>query len=112
MTITPTSQQARTSFRQTPRRLALDQEIVPSNADGVWYRARDLARTGAMPNGLWRPVGTDGIELEWTYGSRLARIQLTGPAGQVMRGTAEELDRASGTGEAGTVISVRSSCTP
>jgi len=30
----------------------------------------------------------------------------------VMRGTAEELDRASGTGEAGTVISVRSSCTP
>ena len=112
MTITPTSQQARTSFRQTPRRLALDQEIVPSNADGVWYRARDLARTGAVPNGLWRPVSTDGIELEWTYGSRLARVRLTGPAGQVMRGTAEELDRASGTGEAGTVISVRSSCAP
>jgi hypothetical protein len=112
MTITPTSQQARTNFRETPRRLALDQEIVPSNADGVWYRARDLARSGAVPNGLWRPVGTDGIELEWNYGSRLARIRLTGPASQVMRGTAEELDRASGTGEAGTVVSVRSSCTP
>jgi len=115
MTITPTSQQARTSFRQTPRRLALDQEIVPANADSVWYRARDLARSGAVPNGRWRPVGTDGIdgiELEWTYGSRLGRIRLTGPVGQVMRGTAEELDRASGTGEAGTVISVRSSCTP
>jgi hypothetical protein len=110
MGITPNSQQARASFRQTPRRVALDAEIVPSNADGVWYRARDLAQTGAVPNGLWRPVGTDGIELEWTYGSLLARVRLTGPVGTMMRGTVEELDRSRGTGEAGTVVSVRTSC--
>ena len=111
MSITPNSPQARTSFRQTPRRLALDAEIVPSNADGVWYRARDLARTGAVPNGLWRPVGTDGLELEWTYGTRVARISLTGPAGQLLRGTAEEIDRSNGTGESGSVVSTRASCT-
>ena len=110
MGITPTSQQTRTGFRQTPRRVALDAAIVPSNADGVWYLARDLARTGAVPNGLWRPVDADGLELEWTYGSRVARVRLTGAAGRMMRGTVEEIDRASGTGESGTVVSVRTSC--
>ena len=111
MSITPNTQQGRANFRQTPRRAALDAEIVPSNADGIWYRARDLARTGAVPDGLWRPVGTDGLELEWTYGTRTARIRLTGPASQMMRGTAEEIDRSTGTGEAGSVVAMRASCT-
>ena len=112
MGITPNARQVRPNvLRQTPRRVALDAEIVPSTADGIWYRARDLARTGAVPNGMWRPVGTDGIELEWTYGTRLARIRLTGPASQMMRGTVEEIDRSNGTGESGSVVTTRLSCT-
>jgi hypothetical protein len=109
--ITP-STATRNGFRQVPRRVALDAEIVPANADGVWYRARDLARTAAAPNGLWRPTGPDGIEIEWTYGSRTARVRVSGPAGSMMRGTLEEIDRATATGEAGTVVAVRRACTP
>lgn len=110
MSITPSAAQARSNFRQTPRRVALDGEIVPSNADGVWYRARDLARVSPVPNGLWRPVGTDGLELEWVYATFTARIRLTGPVTSMMRGTAEELNRAQGTGESGSVVSIKSTC--
>jgi len=102
----------RTGFRQVPRRIALDSEIVPANADGIWYRARDLARVNTLPNGLWRPSGPDAVELEWTYGSRTARVRLAGPAGSMMRGSVEEIDRATATGEAGTVVAVRRACEP
>lgn len=108
--ITPTASQPRSGFRQVPRRIALDSEMVPANAEGVWYRARDLARVGTTPNGLWRPAGPDAIELEWTYGTRTSRVRLAGPAGSMMRGTIEEIDRAAATGEAGTVVAVRRPC--
>jgi hypothetical protein len=103
---------SRNGFREVPRRVALDAEIVPANADGVWYRARDLARTASVPNGLWRPNGPDAVEIEWTYGSRTARIRVAGPAGSMMRGTLEEIDRATATGEAGNVVAVRRPCAP
>ena len=108
--VTPSSGQARSSLRQVPRRVALDAEIVPANADGIWYRARDLARTGAIADGLWRPVGTDGVEIEWLYGSKLARIRLTGPAQAMMRGTVDEIDRSAGGHESGAVVSSRRAC--
>jgi hypothetical protein len=108
--ITATGTQARTGFRQVPRRLSLDPDIVPANAEGVWYRARDLSRVGTLPNGLWRPAGTDAIELEWTNGPRTDRVRLSGPAGSMMRGTVEEIDRATATGDAGTVVAVRRPC--
>ena len=108
--ITPTAAQARTGFRQVPRRIALDSEIVPANADGVWYRARDLARVGTLPNGLWRPSGPDAVELEWSYGTRTDRVRLSGPPGSMMRGSIEEIDRATAMGEAGTVVAVRRPC--
>jgi Carboxypeptidase regulatory-like domain/Putative zinc-finger len=108
--ITATGAQARTGFRQVPRRLALEADIVPANAEGVWYRARDLSRVGTLPNGLWRPAGTDAVELEWNYGTRTDRLRLSGPAGSMMRGTIEEIDRATATGEAGTVVAVRRPC--
>jgi anti-sigma factor RsiW len=108
--ITPTAAQARTGFRQVPRRIALDSEIVPANADGVWYRARDLARVGTLPNGLWRPAGPDAVELEWSYGTRTDRVRLSGPPGSMMRGSIEEIDRATAMGEAGTVVAVRRPC--
>jgi hypothetical protein len=108
--ITATGAQARTGFRQVPRRLALDPDIVPANAEGVWYRARDLSRVGTLPNGLWRPAGTDAVELEWNYGTRTDRLRLSGPAGSMMRGTIEEIDRATATGEAGNVVAVRRPC--
>jgi hypothetical protein len=101
-----------TGFRQVPRRVALDSEIVPANADGVWYRARDLARTNTLANGLWRPTGPDAIELEFTFGSRTARIRVSGPAGAMMRGSLEEIDRATANGDAGNVVAVRRSCEP
>jgi anti-sigma factor RsiW len=101
---------SRTGFRGVPRRIALDAEIVPANAGGIWYRARDLARTNAMPNGLWRPSGPTAVEIEWTYGSRTGRVTLSGPAGSIMRGTVEEIDRATATGEAGTVVALRRPC--
>jgi carboxypeptidase family protein len=110
--ITPLTTSRNTGFRQAPRRVALDSEIVPSNADGVWYRARDLARTNPLANGLWRPTGTDAIELEFSYGSRTARIRVSGPAGAMMRGSLEEIDRATATGEAANVVAVRRSCEP
>ena len=100
----------RNTFRGMPRRIALDSEIVPANAEGVWYRARDLAKTNVQPNGLWRPTGPDGIEIEWTYGSRTARVRVTGPAGSMMRGNLEEIDRATANGEAANVVAVRKSC--
>ena len=108
--ITPTGAQTRTGFRQVPRRIALDSEIVPANADGVWYRARDLSRVGTLPNGLWRPAGPDAVELEWSYGTRTDRVRLSGPAGSMMRGTIEEIDRATATGDAGSVVAVRRPC--
>jgi hypothetical protein len=101
---------SRTGFRGVPRRIALDAEIVPANAGGIWYRARDLARTNAMPNGLWRPSGPTAVEIEWTYGSRTGRVTLSGSAGSIMRGTVEEIDRATATGEAGTVVALRRPC--
>ena len=103
---------SRTGFRQVPRRIALDSEIVPANADGVWYRARDLARTNPVANGLWRPSGSDAIELEFTFGSRTARIRVAGPPDAMMRGTVQEIDRATATGEGGDVVAVRRSCAP
>lgn len=105
-----TGAQARTGFLQVPRRLALEPDIVPANAEGVWYRARDLSRVGTLPNGLWRPAGTDAVELEWNSGTRTDRLRLSGPAGSMMRGTIEEVDRATATGEAGTVVAVRRPC--
>jgi hypothetical protein len=102
--------QTRNPFRSVPRRIALDSEIVPANAEGVWYRARDLARTSPQPNGLWRPTGPDGIEIEWVYGSRTARVRVSGPAGSMMRGNLEEIDRATANGEAASVVAVRRSC--
>ena len=101
-------QPARTGLVRIPRRVALDSEIVPASVEGVWYRARDLA--GAMPNGLWRPVGADGVEVEWTYGTRVARLRLTGAPAAMMRGTVEDIDRAAGTVESGTVVSSRRAC--
>jgi len=109
--ITPVSV-SRTGFRQVPRRVALDSEIVPANADGVWYRARDLSRTNPLTNGLWRPTATDAIELEFTYGSRTARVRVSGPPGAMMRGNLEEIDRATATGDAANVVAVRRSCEP
>jgi anti-sigma factor RsiW len=109
--ITPTGgAQARTGFRQVPRRLSLDSDIVPANAEGVWYRARDLSRVGTLPNGLWHPAGMDAVELEWNYGTRTDRLRLSGAAGAMMRGTIEEIDRATATGEAGDVVAVRRPC--
>jgi hypothetical protein len=102
----------RNTFRGMPRRIALDSEIVPANAEGVWYRARDLAKTNVQPNGLWRPTGPDGIEIEWTYGSRTSRVRVTGPAGSMMRGNLEEIDRATANGEAANVVAIRRSCEP
>ena len=108
--VTPSSTQARTSLRQVPHRIALDGQIVPANADGIWYRARDLARTGAVTDGLWRPVGTDGVEIEWTYGSKIARIRLAGSARGMMRGTVDEIDRSGGSNQSGDVVSNRRPC--
>jgi hypothetical protein len=110
--ITPVSTSRNNGFLQTPRRVALDSEIVPANAEGVWYRARDLARTNPVANGLWRPTGVNAIELEFSYGSRTARIRVSGPADAMMRGSLEEIDRARATGEAANVVAVRRSCEP
>jgi CarboxypepD_reg-like domain len=103
---------SRNAFREVPRRVALDSVSMPARADGVWYRARDLARPNALPNGLWRPTGPDGVELEWVYGSRTARIHVSGPAGSIMRGNLEEIDRAKASGEAANVVAIRRACEP
>jgi hypothetical protein len=102
----------RNAFREVPRRVALDSVSMPARADGVWYRARDLARTNTLPNGLWRPTGPDGVELEWVYGSRTSRINVSGPAGSIMRGTLQEIDRAKASGEAANVVAIRRACEP
>ena len=93
-----------------PRSVALDTAVAPSTAEGVWYRARDLSKTGALPNGTWRPAGAESIELSWTYGTRTAQINLNGPPGSMLRGTIQEIDRATATGEAGTVVTIRRPC--
>ena len=103
---------SRNAFLEVPRRVALDSASMPARADGVWYRARDLARTNTLPNGLWRPTGPDGVELEWVYGSRTSRINVSGPAGSIMRGTLQEIDRAKASGEAANVVAIRRACEP
>jgi hypothetical protein len=108
MGITP-STASRISLRQVPRRVALEGEIVPANADGIWYRARDLA-PGATSDGLWRPVGTNGVEIEWLYGTKVARLRLTGAPPAMMRGELEEMDRSGGSNESGSVVSSRRAC--
>jgi hypothetical protein len=101
----------RTAFRQVPRRMALDSVVVPANADGgIWYRARDLATTNTLPNGRWRPSGPGAVEVEWTAGSRVARVVLSGLGQAKLDGTVEEIDRATATGEGGTVVASRRSC--
>jgi hypothetical protein len=110
LSITPGSSPSRTGFRQMPRSVALDAEVAPSTAEGVWYRARDLSKTGALPNGVWRPTGAESIELTWTYGSRTAQIYLIGRPGSRLDGTIQEIDRATATGEAGTVVTIRRAC--
>ena len=102
----------RNTFSGMPRRIALDEDMMPANAEGIWYRARDLSRTNPQPNGLWRPTGQDAVEIEWTYGSRTARVRVSGPAGSMMRGTLEEIDRATANGEAANVVAIRRSCEP
>ena len=109
-TVTPTNPQQRTRFLQVPRRLALDSAVTPSSNDGIWYLARDIARTGTvLPNGLWRPID-GGFEVQWVVASKTSTVRLTGGVSAVMRGTIEEIDRAAGTGEAGSVISMRRPC--
>jgi hypothetical protein len=108
-TVTATTAQQRTRFLQIPRRLALDSVVTPSSNDGIWYRARDLARTAVLPNGLWRPVES-GVEVQWVVGSKTSTVRLTGEMNGVTRGTIEEIDRSAGTGESGNVISMRRPC--
>ena len=103
---------SRNAFLEVPRRVALDSASMPARADGVWYRARDLSRTNTLPNGVWRPTGPDAVELEWVSGSRTARIQVSGPAGSIMRGTLQEIDRAKASGEAANVVAIRRGCEP
>ena len=111
ISITPVSPQARNGFRQVPRRLALDSTVVPTRTDGVWYQVRDLARTeGTAGNGVWRPTTGDGIEAQWTYGSRTATLRLTGVPGPVLRGSLEEIDRATAVGEAGVAVAAKVRC--
>ena len=93
-----------------PRSVALDNDTAPATTEGVWYRARDLAKAGALPNGVWRPTGPESLELTWTYGTRTAQIYLSGPAGSMLRGTIQEIDRATATGEAGAVVTIRRAC--
>ena len=108
-TVTSTTAQQRTRFLQIPRRLALDTIVTPSSNDGIWYRARDLAGTAVLPNGLWRPIDS-GVEVQWVVGAKTSTVRLTGSANAVMRGNIEEIDRSAGTGESGNVISMRRSC--
>jgi hypothetical protein len=105
-----TAQRRATSLTQVPRRVALDGDVVPSNVDGIWYRARDLAPDGTLITGLWRPLGTNGVEVEWKYGTKVARIRLTGAADVMMRGTVDEMDSSAGTNESGSVVSSRRNC--
>jgi hypothetical protein len=83
--------------------------VTPSSNDGIWYLARDLARTNTLPSGLWRPIES-GVEVQWVVGPKTSTVRLTGSGDAVMRGTIEEIDRSAGTGESGNVISMRRSC--
>jgi hypothetical protein len=91
--------------------MALDSVVVPANADGgIWYRARDLATTNTVPNGRWRPSGPGAVEIEWTAGSRVARVVISGLGQAKLQGTVEEIDRATATGEGGQVVASRRPC--
>jgi hypothetical protein len=109
--ITPGSPQARADFRQVPRRIALDSAVVPARSDGIWYQVRDLTRSGVV-NGVWRPTPPDGIEVQWTYGTKTATMRLTGLSGPVLRGSVEEIDRVSATGDAAAVVAGKTRCDP
>jgi len=111
VSITPATPQSRNGFRQVPRRLALDSTVVPGRTDGVWYQVRDVARTGGTAgNGVWRPTTPDAIEAQWIYGTRTGTLRLTGVPGPVLRGSLEEVDRATGVGEAGVVVAAKVRC--
>ena len=107
--ITPGSSQARADFRQVPRRISLDSAVVPARPDGIWYQVRDLTRGGVV-NGVWRPTEPDGIEVQWTYGTKTATLRLTGVSSAVLRGSVEEIDRASATGDAAAVVAGKARC--
>jgi hypothetical protein len=110
--ITPATSQARSDFRQIPRRIVLDSVVVPERTDGVWYRVRDLSGAGTSRNGVWRPTSTAAIEAHWTYGTRTATLRLTGIPGQVLRGTAQEIDTATALGASATVVAARTTRCP
>lgn len=111
LSITPATPQSRSGFRQVPRRIALDSTIVPARTDGVWYQVRDLGgAAGTAGNGVWRPTTPDGLEAQWTYGSRTGTLRLTGVPGPVLRGSLEEIDRAIGVGEAGVAVAAKVRC--
>jgi hypothetical protein len=111
LSITPATAQARSGFREVPRSIVLDSTVVPSRADGVWYQVRNTARTGGTAgDGVWRPTTPDGVEVQWTFGSRTATLRLTGVPGPVLRGSAEEIDRATAVGEAGVVVAAKVRC--
>ena len=101
---------SRTGFLQVPRRISLEADIVPANAEGIWYRARDLARVNALADGLWRPTAPNALVIEWTYGSKTGRVIVSGPPGGMLRGNVEEIDHATATGDAGTVVAIRRPC--
>src|SRR5688572_12687060 len=106
--ITPATSQARSDFRQVPRRIALDSTVVPGPSDGEWYQARDLA--GVSAAGIWRPTSAGSIEVRWTYGTRTATIRLTGVGAEVLRGHASEIDTATALGASATVVAAKTRC--
>lgn len=110
LSITPASAPMRTGFREVPRSIALDSTVVPSRTDGVWYQVRSLAGTATAGTGVWRPTSPDAVEVQWTYGSRTATLSLGGVPGPVLRGTGQEIDRATAVGEAGIVIAAKVKC--
>lgn len=107
--ITPVQGVSRTGFVEVPRRIALDSMPLIQRADGDWHPVRDLApRPGSVTVGVWRPASPEVIELEWTYGSRIARLRLSGSP--VLRGSLQEIDNAAVTGQAASVVAVRRGC--
>jgi hypothetical protein len=105
--ITPATSQPRSDFGRIPRRIALDSVVVPGRSDGVWYRVRDLTRTGTAGDGIWRPTSADAIEAQWTSGTRTATVRLTGVPGPMLRGTADEIDSAAAIGSSATVVAAK-----
>ena len=111
LSITPATTPSRSGFREVPRNIALDSTVVPSRTDGVWYEVRATVRTGGTAgNGVWRPTTPDGVEVQWISGSRTVTLRLTGVPGPVLRGSAEEIDRATAVGEAGVVMASKVRC--